>query len=333
MRRFGLLLALAACLLASAARAEVDTVRIAKQWGLAWMPFVLMERDRIIERRAAEAGLGAVKVEWVTFSGGNVMNDALLSGNLDYATTGIPGFLILWDRARAVLPVRAVSGFGSLPFALLTRSPQVKTLADFTSANRIALPTAKISGQAIVLQMAAEKVFGAGRHGKLDELTVSRSNPDGFAALTSDNNEIDSHFTSPPYQQMALRTGKVHVVLTTRDIFGDTPFSNGLFYATQKFHDANPKTYKVVLDSLKEAIDSINADKRRAAERYLEITKENMTVDQIVEAISEPLVEYSLVPHNVFTVATFMHRVGSLKTKPQTWKDLFFPDVHHLPGS
>src|SRR5205085_12646184 len=134
------------------------------QGRLAWMPFVLMERDRIIERRATEAGLGNVRVEWVTFSGGNVMNDALLSGNLDYATTGIPGFLILWDRARAVLPVRAVSGFGSLPFALLTRSPNVRKLADFTAQNRIALPTVKISGQAVVLQMAAEKTFGAGQH-------------------------------------------------------------------------------------------------------------------------------------------------------------------------
>jgi NitT/TauT family transport system substrate-binding protein len=333
MRRIGILFTLAACFLTTPARAEVDTVRIARQWGLAWMPFVLMERERIIERRAAEAGLGPIKVEWVTFSGGNVMNDALLSGNLDYATTGIPGFLILWDRARAVLPVKAVSGFGSLPFDLLTRNPKVKSLADFTAADRIALPTAKISGQAVVLQMAAEKAFGPSHHNQLDELTVSRSNPDGYAALISDNNEINSHFTSPPYQQMALATGKVHVVLTTRDIFGDTPFSNGLFYATQKFHDANPKTYKVVLDSLQEAIDRINADRRKAAVQYLEITKEAATVDQIVAAISAPLVEYSLVPHHAYTVAAFMHRVGSLKSKPETWKDLFFADVHHLPGS
>src|SRR5437660_105472 len=84
---------------------------------------------------------------------------------------------------------------------------------------RIALPTVKISGQAVVLQMAAEKAFGEGQHARLDELTVSRANPDGFAAVTADNNEINSQFSSPPYQQMALRTGKVHVVMTTRDVF------------------------------------------------------------------------------------------------------------------
>jgi len=121
--------------------------------------------------------------------------------------------------------------------------------------------------------------------------------------------------------------------MTTRDVFGDTPYSNGLFYTTQKFRDANPRAYQVVLDSLKEATHLINADKRKAAAEYLEVTKEKASVDQIVEAISDPLVEYSLVPHNAFTVASFMSRIGTLKAKAESWKDLFFSDVHHLPGS
>jgi NitT/TauT family transport system substrate-binding protein len=28
-----------------------------------------------------------------------------------------------------------------------------------------------------------------------------------------------------------------------------------------------------------------------------------------------------------------MHAVGSIKIKPASWKDLFFPEVHGLPGS
>jgi hypothetical protein len=36
---------------------------------------------------------------------------------------------------------------------------------------------------------------------------------------------------------MALKSPAIHVVMTTRDVF-DTPFSNGLLYTTQKFHDA-----------------------------------------------------------------------------------------------
>lgn len=328
------LVCLAAPLLADTgpAHAEANEVRIARQWGLAWMPFVLMERNNIIERRAKEAGLGDIKVDWRTFSGGNVMNDALLSGNLDYATTGIPGFLILWDKASGALPVKAVSGFGSVPFALITRNPDVHTIKDFTSASKIALPTVKISGQAVLLQMAAEKVFGPGNQNKLDELTISRGNPDGYAALISGHGEIDSHFSSPPYQQMALKVPGIHVVLRTSDIF-PTPYSNGILYTTQKFHDSNPKLYKVVLDSLQEAIDEINKDKRQAVTQYLEVTKEAMTVDQALEILAEPLTDFSLAPHNVYPMAEFMYRTGSIKKKPASWKDLFFADIHDLNGS
>jgi NitT/TauT family transport system substrate-binding protein len=328
-------LALAVALAAAATRpalAEANEVRLARHWGLAWAPFVLMEKHQLIEKKAKEAGLGDVKVEWKTFSGGNIMNDSLLAGSLDYATTGIPGFLILWDKAAGALPVKAVSGFGSIPFALLTRNPNVKTLKDFTAADKIALPTVKISGQAVLLQMAVEKAFGPGNHAKLDELTVSRSNPDGHTAMVSGTGEINSHFSSPPYQQMALKTPGIHEVLRTRDIF-PTPFSNGLLYTTQKFHDQNPKLYKAVLDSLQEAIDMIKADRRKAMTEYLEVTKEAMTVDQAMEILDDPLAEFGLTPNNVFPMAEFMHRTGSIKKKPESWKDLFFADIHHLKGS
>jgi NitT/TauT family transport system substrate-binding protein len=31
--------------------------------------------------------------------------------------------------------------------------------------------------------------------------------------------------------------------------------------------------------------------------------------------------------------AEFMHRIGSLKNMPESWKDLFFENVHDRPGS
>jgi NitT/TauT family transport system substrate-binding protein len=29
----------------------------------------------------------------------------------------------------------------------------------------------------------------------------------------------------------------------------------------------------------------------------------------------------------------FLHKVGRIKKKPASWKDLFFPEVHRLDGS
>jgi NitT/TauT family transport system substrate-binding protein len=40
-----------------------------------------------------------------------------------------------------------------------------------------------------------------------------------------------------------------------------------------------------------------------------------------------------MVPESTLKYAEFMHAVGTIKIKPATWKDLFFPEVHGLPGS
>jgi len=28
-----------------------------------------------------------------------------------------------------------------------------------------------------------------------------------------------------------------------------------------------------------------------------------------------------------------MYKIGSIKVKPASWKDMFFPEIHNLPGS
>jgi NitT/TauT family transport system substrate-binding protein len=130
---------------------------------------------------------------------------------------------------------------------------------------------------------------------------------------------------------MELAAPGVHLVLRTQDVL-KTPISNGLLYTTEKFHDNNPKTYKVVLESLQEALDAINADKRTAAAQYLEITKEKVTVDQVVNSISDPEVQFTLTPHSVYTFASFMHHTGVMKALPPSWKDFFFAEAHGLAG-
>ena len=70
--------------LGGAACAEADTVRIAKQFGLGYLPLTLMEEEKLFEQQAKKQGLD-IKVEWLRLSAGAPMNDAILSGNLDFA--------------------------------------------------------------------------------------------------------------------------------------------------------------------------------------------------------------------------------------------------------
>jgi NitT/TauT family transport system substrate-binding protein len=40
-----------------------------------------------------------------------------------------------------------------------------------------------------------------------------------------------------------------------------------------------------------------------------------------------------MTPEHTMDLAKFMHRVGMIKNEPSSWKDMFFEDIHDLPGS
>jgi NitT/TauT family transport system substrate-binding protein len=88
-----------------------------------------------------------------------------------------------------------------------------------------------------------------------------------------------------------------------------------------------------VLDALREATEMINANKRKAAEQYVAEGGGKENVDRILALMSDPQVRYTLAPERILPFAQFMHQVGTLKTRAASWKDLFFPDIHDLPGS
>jgi NitT/TauT family transport system substrate-binding protein len=57
------------------------------------------------------------------------------------------------------------------------------------------------------------------------------------------------------------------------------------------------------------------------------------TVQEIADVLSDPHVKFTTTPENVMKYADFMHRIGSIKNQPASWKDLFFPEIHGAPGS
>ena len=333
--RHGFRMALAAVVLAfcaGAAQAEVAKVRVAMQFGLTYLPVMIMQEDRLIEKNARAAGLGEVDVQWHKFAGGNVMNDALLAGDLDFAATGPPSFLILWDKASRSLDVKGVASYGATPLYLITRNPAVRTIRDLSDKDRIALPAVKSSVQAIVLQMAAEKEWGAGHHGRLDGFTVSRSHADAYIAMMSAMSDINGHFAAPPYAQQELAQPGFRVVLKANEVFGG-PFSNGIIYTTSRFHNDNPRIVGAFVAALRESIDSMKKDPRVAAQKYLKMTGDKMTVDEVLKIIADPEADWTIVPQSTYTYASFMRRIGSVKREAKSWKDLFFPEAHDLPGS
>ena len=112
----------------------------------------------------------------------------------------------------------------------------------------------------------------------------------------------------------SLENPGVRVVLNSYDVMGG-PNTFLMVWATKKFRDENPKTYSAFLAALNEAITRINADKPKYARVFVEFTKSK------------------LAPDRILPYAQFMHQVGTLKNRPESWKDLFFPDIHGEAGS
>jgi NitT/TauT family transport system substrate-binding protein len=331
LQRFlGILIAIiAACTFAAPASAEVTELRISRQPGLSYLPLMIMEQQKLIETEARKRGLGDLKVSWLTFNGGGAGIDALLSGNVDLVTSGSTNLLTVWARSNGT--VKGVSGAGALPMLLVTRNPNVHTLRDFTAADKIALPTVGQSTQMAVLQIAAEKTFGPGQERKLDSLCVSLGHPDALVALAS-GKDVDAHFSLPPYQELELKLPGVHTVINSVDVLGG-PASNGVVFGTTKFHDANPKTIAAVVAAVDDAVELIAKDKRLAAELYLRETKEKISVEDLAAMLASPQFVYSTAPQGTFQLADLMYRLGTIKTRPASWKDYFFSDVHGRAGS
>jgi NitT/TauT family transport system substrate-binding protein len=315
------------------AMAEVNEVRLARQYGIAYVPLILMQEQKLVEKHARAAGLGEVKVTWLQFAGGNVMNDALLSGNLDFAVAGVPPFMILWSRTQgAPASVKALASLNAMPMYLITRNPDVKSIKDFTEKDKIVVSAVKVSTQALALQMAAAKEWGFENHDRLDKLTVAMGLADSMAILMSGKGEITADFTVPPFSYRELKQPGMRVVLDTYQAAGG-PTSSNLVYSTNKFRETNPKLTQAVLAALKEAQDSIKKNTRMSAEAYLRVTGDKDSVDDVSQMIADPKVEYSTTPQGVMAFANFMHRVGVIKIKPNDWKELFLPDVHSQPGN
>jgi NitT/TauT family transport system substrate-binding protein len=327
-RAVGAIALLIAASFAAPGRAEVSEVRVGIMPGLAHLAWAVIQHDGLIEKHAKQAGLGDVKTSWHRFAGGGPMNDAILSNSVDFVETGPPSLIILWDKSRGAFKGLGASSSG--PMMLVTRNPAVQTIKDFTEKDRIALPSIKTSSQAIVLAMAAEAIWGVGNHAKLDGLTVGRSHPDALIALLDPRNEINSHFSLPPYLDRELATPGIRPVLDAKDVVG-APFLNGMLIASQSFRSQNPKTVASTVAALDEALELIRSDRRRAAKIYLAISKENNTEEGIAAQIGD--LTYERTPRGIMKIAQFMHRIGMIKTEPSSWRDMFFEEAHGLPGS
>jgi NitT/TauT family transport system substrate-binding protein len=313
--------------------AQPNEIRIGRTPTLSQLPIYVLQAEKLIEKHTQAAGLHDVKVTFVDVVGGAVLNDMLLSNNLEFATGGLPPFLILWSKtAGTSSEVKALAAVGGTPSTLYTRDPNVKSIKDLSSRDRIAVAGVKSSQVAIVLEMAAADAFGETNYAKLDPLTVTMRDADAVGLMKSGSGEITCHFTYDPFRAAYASDPDIHPILQSRDVLGGVGTVT-VAYTTTKFHNANPKAAAAYLAALSEADDIIRNDPARAARDFKALAKAKQSDSELEAMIRQPDAQYTTTPVALMKFATFMARIGTLKEAPKSWKDVFFREAHGLSGS
>ena len=250
-------------------------MRVSRQFGLPYLPMIVIEDAASRgEKRQARRASGRRQRNGRQRAGPAADLDALLAGQADFIGPGIPTLATVWDKTVGTpQEVRALIAMQSMPYVLVTRNPDVKTIADFTDKDKIALPAVKLTGHAIALEMEAAKIWGQDHYDKLDSITITRSHADAAAALISGKSEINSHFASAPFYYYELATPGIHQVLKSYDTLGAQAHQRRAGHH-QKIPRRQSENMRAVVAAFEEADAFIKAHPREAAQIYLNVTRD-----------------------------------------------------------
>jgi len=193
------------------------------------------------------------------------------------------------------------------------------------------VPTVRLSFNAMMLQMAAEALWGDPN--RLDHLTVALGHPDAVTALSAGYGKatITAHIGVEPFTQRGLKLPGAHVITDSRTVFGG-PLTQITLLATRRTKDQNPVLFQAVANALEAAIEAANADKRQAAALWKEVQKAPESLDDLVAQLNDPGFEFTARPQKISHFAQFLTRIGAVKTKVEDWRQLFWETAHHQSG-
>ena len=312
------------------AKAEVGVVNLAQQFGLLYVPLHVVLEHNLVDKHAKAIGIPAPELKLFKISGGANINKALLAKTIDFGAHGIGPALKLWGRTKGKFKV--ATGMADMPLKLNTNDPNIKTVEDYVNAadHKIATPAAKVSIQAVTLQMYADKKWGDPT--KLDHMVVSMKHPIALAAIISGGQTVKSHFATLPYSYQELQSGKAHNVITSYDILGGQ-HTVLVMSAGQAFKDANPKTYEAVLNAYNEAFEWVNANPEAAAELYIKYTKTKLDPALVKAMLTDKNeIAFDPIPKHTMKYANFLAKIGDIP-QANSWKDYYFENNHSMSGS
>ena len=127
------IVALLLAAVANGANAEVTEISVAQQYGVSFLPLMVMEREKLVEKHAKALGLPDLKANWVSVAGPSVMNDGVISGAIQFIAVGAPSLITLWDKTKNNVQVKGVQINAEGTAAVAVKGANVSVNANATA--------------------------------------------------------------------------------------------------------------------------------------------------------------------------------------------------------
>ena len=279
---------------------EGKTLIIAEQYGLAYAPLAVMQAKNFIEEIDPD-----LTIEWAKAGNTTAIREMMLAGKVDIGFMGIPPFLIARDKG---MEWGIFTGLSQAPVGLVSSNPAIQSLADIQETDRIALPQPG-SIQHILLALAAEREFGDAA--RFDQQLITMKHPDGMSAMLA-GQELNLHFTSPPFIFMELAEPGTHLVLSGREAMGG-PFTFIIGAVPKRVRDEKAESLAV----LKEALQKTMVFMQEEPEETMAILAESYQLEPelLKSYLENSELSYTDEIEGLETFIDFMSRNGYLENE------------------
>ncbi len=293
-----------------------NKIKIAGQFGLVYAPLIVAQQKKLLEAYGLE-------VEWKQFGSGGATREALVAGQADVGFMAIAPFLIGWDKG---VEAKIALGFNTIPCALVTNDPNIKSLKDFTKNSKIAIPSPG-SVQDIMIAMAAQKELKNPK--ALQENLVSMPHPDAMAALLA-KKDLAGHYTTPPYNFEELAQPGFHEVVSDKTAFGGE-YSFNVGIVTNKFRKESPLAYAAFIQAMNDAMTWINENKTEAARLLAPEFK--LSEEKTLTYLNWEGMNFTSAPYGLMGFSEFMKEAGYISKVPKKLSDIATENVLAIVGS
>ena len=195
-------------LMRSAFADEVSSIVLISQTGLPYLPMMVMEHLKLIEKHADKLGVRLAQARIQEHGRHAIADRRAVERPDEFRRHRRAGSCraVGQDRRHGQRSARAVRRAVDAVHAGDQPRQRKDPSRTSPSRTRSRVPAVKVSSQAICLQMAAAKEWGFENYAKLDAFTITRAHPEAAVSVMSKATEINSHYSVAPFYYYELAT-------------------------------------------------------------------------------------------------------------------------------